>query len=217
MTEQPRSIARRARDMIRLLLQVLAALVLGACGWTAWIFYTAKVQHDAVAAVEKAGGSVTYDWELRDGPVLPTPKPPWLKWLVDTFGADCFSTVATVNLRGKASDALLAEVGKLVYIESLDARGSSITDAGLARLSRLTSLQKLDLGRTAITDAGLAHLRPLTNLTILSLDNNSITDDGILSLKALGGLQWLNLSETRMSKMRAEELERTVRSNKTFR
>ena len=155
MTDQPRPVAHRWWSILRLLMQVLAVLVVAIGGWIGWIVYTAKVQHDAVAAIEKAGGLVAYDWELRDGPLLPTPKPEWLKWLVDHLGADCFGTVHSVDLRSKGSDAVLAYVGKLGLLENLTASGPSITDSGLVHLKRLTHLQRLNLGSTAVTDAGL--------------------------------------------------------------
>jgi len=39
-------------------------LVLGA--WLGWFVRNARIQHDAVAAVERAGGSVAYDIDWRN-------------------------------------------------------------------------------------------------------------------------------------------------------
>src|SRR5690348_12178653 len=103
MTDPPRVAHRRKRSYLRLPSQVMAVLLAATGGWLAWIAYTAKVQHDAVVAIEKAGGSVVYDWELRDSHL-----PWWLKWAVDHLGVDALSFVVIVRLQGKATGPELA-------------------------------------------------------------------------------------------------------------
>jgi hypothetical protein len=60
-------------------------LVLLAAGWLGWIMDEARIQRNSVAAIESAGGSVTYDWEIVDGQHVPSEAPPWPKflWLAD--------------------------------------------------------------------------------------------------------------------------------------
>ena len=210
MTNQPKSVARRSRSILRLTLQVLAVLFVAIVGWVGWVFYTAKVQHDAVDAVEKAGGSVAYDWELKDGPLVPTPKPWWLKWLVDHLGADCFSNVIRVNLGVRGTDAELALVGKLGLVERLDARGSLITDAGVAHLKGLSQLEELNLGDTAITDAGLVHLRGLTKLRTLELYMTQVTDAGLRALDRLINLKTLGLWKSKVTDAGIQEIRKAL-------
>ena len=217
MTDRPKPIAGRWKSHIRLLLQVLAVLVVAIGGWTGWILYTARVQNDAVAAIERAGGVVGYDWELRDGPLVPTPKPPWLKWIVDHVGVDCFTNVVWVNLGKKATDAELARVGKLGLVDHLDARDSTITDAGLAHLKGLTALRYLNLSDTPITDAGLAHLKGLTRLETLHLSSTRVTEAGLASLEPLKNLQTLGLWKADISDERALELQRSIPRARTSR
>jgi hypothetical protein len=185
-------------------------LLVAIVGWCAWILAGARIQHDAVAAIEKAGGSVVYDWELRDTPLVPTPKPPWLKWLVDHLGVDCFSNVIRVDLGRKGGDPELAQVANLTRIDYLNARGSAITDAGLAHLKRLTRLRELRLDGTAVSDAGLAHLRSLTSLRVLDLSSTRVTDAGIPFLERLGLLERLNLWRTKVSEAGVRELKRAL-------
>lgn len=199
MTDPPKSTHRRWKTYIQLLLQVMAVLLVAISGWLGWILYTAKVQHEAVVAIEKAGGSVSYDWNLRDGPLIPTPKPWWLKWLVDHLGADCFGNVIAVKLGERGSDAELALVNKLRMVDQLNAGRSAITDAGLVHLTGLTRLSDLNIGGTAITNAGLTQLHRLTNLQHLDLYGTGVTDDGLVHLKGLKTLQFLNLTDTRVT------------------
>jgi hypothetical protein len=188
--------------------QALGVLLVALGGWSAWILTTAKIQHDVVDAIEQAGGSVGYDWELRDGPLVPTPKPWWLKWVVDHLGADSLSNVAWVELKWQGGDTELAQVGKLSRIDYLDASGSSLTDAGLVHVKRLTRLRDLRLNRTAVTDAGLAQLKGLTRLERLELGGTAVTDAGLVHLQSLTALGHLDLTKTRVTDAGVPFLER---------
>ena len=52
---------------------IVLVLVIG--GWLGVIVRSARVQRDAVAAIEKAGGEVHFDWERKNGTVVPGGKP----------------------------------------------------------------------------------------------------------------------------------------------
>src|SRR6516225_2413481 len=92
---------------------ILIVIVLGA--GLGWIVRQAHIQRDAVAAIRKAGGSVTYDWEFDNGKFLPGGKPWAPSWLVDLIGVDFFDRVTLVDLRQapRLPDTVLAEVGRL--------------------------------------------------------------------------------------------------------
>src|SRR4051812_23869447 len=51
-------------------------------------------QREAVSAIEQAGGSVSYEWEWRNGRPLPVASPArWPKWLIRALGPDLFGHV----------------------------------------------------------------------------------------------------------------------------
>ncbi|MFI5456455.1 MAG: hypothetical protein ACHRXM_13480 [Isosphaerales bacterium] len=48
---------------------MILVLVLG--GGLGWIVHRAQIQRDAVAAIQRAGDSAFYEWDFRDGVILP--------------------------------------------------------------------------------------------------------------------------------------------------
>ena len=124
-----------------------------------WVVHRAHVQRDALAAIRKAGGSVQYDWQYKDGGRIADGKPRGPKWLADRLGPDYFDTITTVSSGPATSDAELAHIGQLTQLEQLNLRESAaVTDAGLAHVKGLTRLRILYLRGTQVTDAGLAHI-----------------------------------------------------------
>jgi len=106
-------------------------LVLFLCVSLGWIVNRARVQRDAVASIRKAGGTVIYHWDLKNGKYAPGGKSWWPGWLVDRVGIDYFGDVAMVELRDRGScDELLVHVGRLSRLERLTVSGSPATDAG---------------------------------------------------------------------------------------
>ena len=64
-------------------------LVCGHCGLRphrgvglGWIVHRTS-SCDAVDAIERGGGKGFYDWQWKDGQVVPNGKPPWPKFLMD--------------------------------------------------------------------------------------------------------------------------------------
>src|SRR5580700_6645570 len=108
------------------MLMVLVLLI--GCG-LGWIVHRARVQRDAVAAIERAGGSVRYDWGLMSGVLESKGQPSSLKGWVDRVGVDYFGNVTWVTLLG-GSDPELAFVRDLNRLEQLNLTESSVTDAG---------------------------------------------------------------------------------------
>jgi len=83
----------------------------------------------------------------------------------------------------RPSDADLALLKKLVWLERLDLSNTQITDAGLPHLEEMASLKWLDLSRTQITDAGLAHLKGMARLFLVDLTGTRVTDAGLQELQ----------------------------------
>jgi hypothetical protein len=177
----------RVRVSLRMLMFIV--LVLGI--WFGRYAISVRVQRDAVAAVTKAGGSVSYDWDWGtpyDPNIIdPNAKPRAPKWLANLVGVDYVANVVGVNLStpnvnapNKANDETLAHVGRLGRLENLNLADTAVTDAGLAHLEGLTNVRDLNLWNTQVTDAGLAHLKGLAKVGTLALVGTRVTEDGVL-------------------------------------
>ena len=169
------------------------------CAGLGWLVRSAHVQHDAVAAIRRAGGSVSYDWEWNNGKSIPGGKPSAPKWLVGLVGVDYFAHVTSVWLEPAATDGAIVEVGHLTQLERLQLVGSFVSDGGLAHLKGLTKLSALSLSNTQVSDAGLAHLKGLTNLKFVQLSGTRVTDAGLAHLKGLTNLSALTLGVTQVN------------------
>jgi hypothetical protein len=129
------------------------------------------------------------------------------------------------------TDAGLAYLRNLTWLEHLDLSCNSISGEGLAHLERMLLLERLEVWGCDLTEAGLAHLPPLPSLRDLaislhlelpdsalvdldklialeSLDLHStpIGDGALAHLKKLRNLRHLNVSYTKISQNGAAEL-----------
>ncbi len=158
-------------------------------------------QRDAVAAIQKAGGSVAYDWEWANGrPAPPGAQPPWRSWVVKTFGPDAFGRVVAVNsIGGDADDALMTHIGCLHHLEWLYLNGRILTSTGFAQLENLTALETLVLPNHRFSDDDLAHLAGMTKLKQLALVGPQITDKGLAHLAGMRQMDWLQLHSTNIT------------------
>ncbi|MGV3615369.1 MAG: hypothetical protein ACO1SV_08550 [Fimbriimonas sp.] len=112
-----------------------------------------------------------------------------LKHHLDPAGAAYTIDGRTLEPTGPADWALLLDAMRAHRVAGLRARGQ-MTDAVLARLGDLESLTSLDLeGSGAVTDAGLRHLAGMPRLRSLNLTGCSITDDGLAVLRDLPDLR----------------------------
>ena len=198
---QPVAAPRRFswRRLVQYRLRTLLILTTIIAVWFAWWSYTARQQRVAVAALQKAGASVQYDFRLPLTGAMDDP-PQWPKWLLNHVGVDYFGSVNAVEFRGaETTDAKLEYLKGLTTLQWLDLGGAEISDAGLVDLKGLTALQGLGLGGTPVTDAGLKHLAVLKALQGLSLDNTLITDAGVEYLKKLTSLEKLDLHNTQVT------------------
>ena len=140
---------RFARFSVRGLVSLI--LLIGAV--LGWLVRSAHIQRDAVAAIRRAGGSVMYDWQWKNGEPNANGKLRWPKWLVDLIGIDYFGHVTRVEFAEHGCDADLVQVARLGRLASLNLARSPVTDVGISHLSGLSSLESLDLSQTNITDA----------------------------------------------------------------
>ncbi|MGO9471340.1 MAG: leucine-rich repeat domain-containing protein [Isosphaeraceae bacterium] len=180
-------------------LALVAAVLLG------WREYLVHIQRDAVAAIERAGGGVTYDWEWRNGrPLRPgngprslgTLPPPWRKWLASALGPDLVGNVVAVNFHGRkdaTADSVLKDVARLRGLEYLSLYDSAVTNEGLASLRDLTGLKVLHLHGTAVGGPGLACLERMASLEELMLPDRAVSDAELAHLAGLTNLKHLRL------------------------
>ena len=104
MTDPPRPRPRpwwRPRP-IRISVRALMVLVLVVGGGLGLVVHRAEVQRDAVAAIERAGGSVKYEREWNTSYGRPNPAIAPSRWLLDRLGPDYFEHVVAVYLTNEA-------------------------------------------------------------------------------------------------------------------
>ncbi|NQT16725.1 MAG: hypothetical protein HQ582_28465 [Planctomycetes bacterium] len=186
-------------------LLVFVLLVSIGMSWLGVQLDRARKQREAVEAIEKAGGSVLYGYELTpSGSSVPM-------WLRELLGEDFFFDVSgVVGARHDFGDAGLEHLNGLTSLQGLYLDDMQVTDAGLEHLKGLTSLQRLDLEDTQVTDAGLEHLKGLTSLLELDLNDTQVTDAGLEHLKGLTNLVALELVDTQVTPEGVESLKRAL-------
>lgn len=203
----PRLPASRRR-WLRISIRGLLVLVLIVGGWLGWAVRRARIQREAVAAIRRAGGGITYRSQYLGGNAYGHvydhgAKPWWCpRWLVDRVGIDYFDSVVQVvfvNDTRRVTDDILPSIASLDGLEwlALDAQG--ITNTGLEKLKNLTSLTRLSLANAAVGDSGLAHLRGLHRLETLDLAYTGVGDAGLGHLKGLANLVFLRLERTKVT------------------
>jgi hypothetical protein len=220
---------------IRLSIRTLILLVLVVGGGLGVFVRRARVQRDAVRAIEAEGGAVQYDFQVSARGGVGGRTSPWPKWLVGLLGVDFFADVNRVTLGPSRTDSILAQVGRLRGLEHLDARKIPVTDAGFAHIAGLKALRTLGASEASgLTDAGLAHLSGLRRLESLYIEGpmniegpglahlegldrlrrlniDVKTDAGLSSLSRLTGLKELMLGLTRVNDATLGELSRLTR------
>lgn len=179
---------------------IILVLVIGAAA--GWIARGARIQREAVAAITRNGGQVTYTWGAwRTGDGFFNGTGPARKGLVDFIGVDYFGHISTVFLNRASvdADAAIAQVGRLDQLQFLDLDQSNVSDPGLAQLKGMTELWVLCIDDTRISDAGLVHLKALPQLEALRLEQTQVTDAGLAHLETLRNLTFLSLDGTSIS------------------
>ena len=192
MSTTPANLASRPwRRSLRFSVRGMIVVVLVIGIWLGWLVRGARIQRDAVAAIEGAGGRVKYDFEWTDGNTLTAGEYPTPAWPANLIGVDCFGHVTDVWLysRPMATDGAMAQIGRLTRIQRLHLSLVRFDDAELTHLKGLSELSLLYLNDTQVTDAGLGHVKGLSNLVELLLDGTRITDAGLVHLKGLTRLQ----------------------------
>jgi hypothetical protein len=80
------TVPRPWRKFLRFSVRGLIVIVLVIGGWLGWIVRSARIQHEAVAAIGKVGGFALYDdWHSDDNGRWTSSKPWPPKWLANTI------------------------------------------------------------------------------------------------------------------------------------
>ncbi len=176
----------RFQFSIRSLL-VLTVAVAIPCSWLAVEMKAAREQKAAVEAVERADGSVIYDFQIDRAGNPTKAKVPGPAWIRKILGNGFFTSVVRVTIVCSGTDAILEKVGEFPQLRDLfvgsGESGRKITDAGLVHLRRMTQLQTLDIDRSEATDEGLEHLKGLSNLQSLCLWGTKVSNKGVKGLQ----------------------------------
>jgi Leucine-rich repeat (LRR) protein len=198
---------RLRRRWLQFSLRSLLILVLFCAVASAWFthrFKQKRAEREAAEALAKAGGWISYDYQL--GPVnAPDPGPEWLQKLV---GENLFNNVTNVAFMGQDGDGRMLGSGGSVTDEelhnllplsnltSLSLAGTPrITDVGMDDIKRLTQLEYLAILGTQVGDAGLTDIKGLTRLKRLYLERNKVSDAGLATIRNLTDLIELDLQE----------------------
>jgi hypothetical protein len=207
--DQPSAQTRWHFPRVRLSVRSLVGIVLVLAVALALYVRSVHIQQDAVAAIERAGGSVQYDWRWGnhdpDNYLFLDVKWQAPMWLVRLVPVDYVANVVYVDLnsRGnrpnKVDDQTLADVRRLGHLKGLNLGGAGITDAGLAYLKGLPRLQHLLIDRTMVGDAGLAHLKGLPSLGTVYISGQRISDEARLDLERAVPNVWISHQDEMVS------------------
>ncbi len=204
---------KRLRLPTRLSIRAMMVLVFILGSGFGWVVHKVRVQRGAVAAIQRGGNKVWYDWEWNNGSPNSNGKTGWPKLLVDGIGVDYVAFVPAVYARN-ATDSDLVHIANLTRLEYLILPNSKVTDGGLVHLMGLSKLRCLNLEHTKITDAGLSHLESLASLQELGLGNTGVGDAGLARLKGLTALRELDLANTQVTDTGVKDLQLSLPSVK---
>ncbi len=227
MTDQAKPVSRPRRRVLRFSMRGMMVLVLAIGGWLGWFVRSARIQREAVAAIQKGGGEVHFQWEWKNGTVVPGGKPWAPEQLVKLLGVDYFGHIAHVSFATRAQLAkptrdLLAQLGEIqrrsaelddVRYSMMEAEFSHADDlyqrlilSGeltpkplMPLLKGQSKLAHLDLRDNDLIFEGLAQMEELTSLTTLDLGGTGITDSQLVHLKKLRQLSELHLDSVNIS------------------
>lgn len=215
------------RTPVRWSVRALMVAVLVAAVGLGWVVHRARVQRDAVAAIEKGGGKAFYDWQLTtvtspdfvDLTPKPSGQPRGPKWLAEWVGPDYFDTIKMVILFGPA-DPLMPHVGQLEKLEEIDflpgrkEPGYGPSDDGMAYLKGLNQLKHIKLSvntlkgiiGSKITGKGLESIKGAIKLQILELNGAPLNDQDLAPLRGFTNLRLLELGSPNITDAGLEHL-----------
>lgn len=196
----------RKRSTTAIVLWSIVAVVAVLGAWLLSLHMSYRHQMEAIAHVERLGGSVGTRYEgpewierLQPGVFLFGPDPLGPNWLRERLPADDvvrhFLVVDAIWLDQGPGQRIASNVsGEYQEMDAI-----VITDDDLRMISRFGKLEQLYLRKMKIGDAGLGHLRNLTEIRTISLSFTDITDAGMETIARFEKLETLRLVGTRVT------------------
>jgi hypothetical protein len=202
-----------ARRWYRISIRALMLLVLLIAVWLGWHANRAREQREAVAAVQRSGGWVHYDYEFKNGKLTPGQSPWAPRWLRAALGDEFFQNVQQVSLvyddlAGKRfdnanvqpCDDVLKAISKLPGLKSLLLKETQATDEGARHIGAMNELEELFIwDARSVTDVGVSQLSRLKNLKNVHINQSNLTDDSLALLSSLPGIEELSLQKNHFS------------------
>lgn len=99
----------------------------------------------------------------------------------------------------KNSDEVMALVGKLTYLNALNAVNANLTDAQTANWVSLTRLTSLNIQDNPLTSASLPNIAKMVNLDGLYLSGNEISGENLEELVKLPHVKIMNIGGTKLT------------------
>lgn len=195
--ERPSRPRRRLR--LALSLRAMMVLVLVAGSAIAWVVSRARLQRDAVAAIEAMGGIVFYDYQYSEGQTIAGGKPRGPAWMQRWLGVDYLHHVTQVIFMEEAKKKSLGVLTRLPRLESLWISRETFTDENLDLISTLVSLREFRAAFSNLDDDGIERLAKFPELRRLDLAYTPITDRAIDALARCPRLEDLELANAKLT------------------
>lgn len=177
-------------------LMLLVLLLSLPMGWIARNVYRSQKEDEVVAAVEKAGGYASYDYqELNLWNEVPQPPGPWL--LRKLFGEHIHAYIDFVVI-SEPHDTnkvvpMLTCCHRLEYLELHD---TTLSDQSIETIARMPKLNHLALIGTSLSIEQLRQLTQVSTLKMITLEGPSASDEYLELLPLFPGLEEVSLKET---------------------
>jgi len=197
---------------------LLVVVVAVPCGSLRSTLVQRAKERQAVAEVQKLGGTPIYAW-MWHAPGSSEPDPPGTAWVRKLFGEDFFTDISEVTsffATSEMGDECLAHLDPFTELTNVCLQRSQVTDSGLGHLARIPNLAELSLAETNITDKGLEHLSQLPHLAqlkqlrCLHLESTAVTDAGLIHIRKLKGLVQLNVAKTGVTAAGVADLQKAL-------
>lgn len=192
--------SRSLRVLPRFSLRTILLLSAVVCLSLGYEYSNAKRQERAVAAIEKAGGRVEYDWSTSTVRSVMKPQPRGPAWLRTLLGPHYFNSVVGVDIshtlvHGSPSDfeSFKAALRQLPTLKRLHVFALELSDDNFTVIGQLQSLEALSLARIELTEGGAQQIAHIKNLRKLSLGDAVVPAAALVQIKDLPLLQALTV------------------------
>jgi hypothetical protein len=227
---------RRKRRWFHYSLRTMLLLITAVALSLGVVVHNASVQREALQAIQRAHGTVFYDFhQTAPRTVSSVGKPTGPQWLRAWLDEHYFDTAVWISFFGtpnddewvsavnnlpslntlllsgeNATDEILDRLRRSPKLEDLHLSGGQVTDQGLANLAKFPNLRWLIMNHTRIADSGLGHVRRLEHLEELILTDTAISNEGIDDLVAMTRLQRLDVRRTAITPDGLRELQKAL-------